>query len=40
VWLRRRLEKIEEGLMKKPEKAYRAFSALRRSMIVSVPGLL
>jgi len=40
VWLRRRLKKIEEVLAMEPEKAYRAFSALRRSMIVSVPGLL
>jgi hypothetical protein len=40
VWLRRRLEKIEDVLVRKPENAYRALSAVRRAMIVSVPGLL
>ncbi|HEX9737182.1 MAG TPA: hypothetical protein VGG06_34900 [Thermoanaerobaculia bacterium] len=40
VWLRRRLEKIKDVLVRKPEYAYKALSALRRAMIVSVPGLL
>jgi hypothetical protein len=38
--LRRRVNKVEDVLAKNPEKAFAAFAALRRSLLVPVPGLL
>ena len=38
--LRRRVNKLEEVLARKPEKAFAALARLRASFVVSVPGLL
>lgn len=38
--LQRRLKKVEDVLIRKPEKAYYALDALRRHFVVTVPGLL
>jgi len=38
--LRRRVNRLEEVLVRKPEKAFAALARLRASFVVSVPGLL
>lgn len=38
--LKRRVAKVEDVLVRNPERAFTAFAALRRRLIVPVPGLL